>query len=288
VKSKPSLEPPAGLAGEALARWQAVAPALARRGALDRDLLATYCQVWARWRGAEAGIAQTGQLAKGPKGRVMASPLIGIANQTATRVRALETRLGIVAEASAPPAPDARRRRAAADRGRITRRELAARLDVHMMTITKWERDGMPIAERGERGRPSLYDEAEVRAWIQARDEAVKSGHTVDVAQERAKKERAQAALAEQTYQIRAGELVSRADWELAKAAENSAIKAHLLGWSTTLADRLYRAATLEGVPGIERLLAETVREVLRELADGRHATQEKGNHGNGTADHEA
>jgi hypothetical protein len=156
----------------------------------------------------------------------------------------------------------------------LTRRALAARLDVHMMSITKWERDGMPIAERGARGRPSLYDELAVRAWIQARDAAAKAGKLVDVAQERAKKERAQAALAEQTYQMRAGDLIPREEWERAKIAENVAIKAHLLGWAATLADRVFRAATLEGLAGVEKVLGDAVREVLRELAESKHAAE--------------
>lgn len=275
MSRRAKLAPPEDLSGDALERWQAVAPELARRGALDRALLATYCQIWARWRQAEAGITKAGQLAKTPGGRIVASPLVGIANSAATRVRALEKRLGLETAPAPPPLP-ARRGKSAAV-GRITRRELAERLDVHMMTVTKWERDGMPIAERGERGRPSRYDETAVRAWIQARDAAAKSGKLVDVAQERAKKERAQAALAEQTYQMRAGDLVPRADWEAAKAAENMAIKAHLLSWSTTLGDRIFRASTLEGLAGVERELGQAVREVLRELADGRHAQEPEG-----------
>ena len=160
-------------------------------------------------------------------------------------------------------------------RGLLTRRALAERLGVHMQTVTKWERDGLPTAKRGAKGRPSLYDETEVRAWRQAREEAAKSSGIVDVAQERARKERAQAILAEQTYAIRSREFLPKHEIERAWAAETTAIRTHLLAWSTTLADRVYRAATLEGLGGVERVLHDATREVLRELAAGAHGVGE-------------
>jgi transcriptional regulator with XRE-family HTH domain len=155
----------------------------------------------------------------------------------------------------------------AASRG-LTRRGLSEALGVHMMTITKWERAGMPIAERGAKGRPSYYDEAAVRAWVQLRDESArKPNGPVDLVADRARKERAQAALAEQAYLIRHRDLLPREEVERTWAGEVSATRAKLLSWSLTLADKLHRAATTEGVPGVEQLLAEEVRDVLRELA---------------------
>jgi phage terminase Nu1 subunit (DNA packaging protein) len=140
---------------------------------------------------------------------------------------------------------------------------------VHQQTVKKWEQAGMPVAERGRKGKPSKFDEAEVRAWLQARDEAARSGANLDVAQERARKEHWQALVAEQTYRTREKELLPRADAERAWAGEVAAVRTKLLSWSQTLADRVHRAATLEGVPGVERVLADAVREVLREMAGG-------------------
>ncbi len=94
----------------------------------------------------------------------------------------------------------------------VTRRELAVERGVHMMTITKWEHEGMPIAERGRRGKPSRYSIPAVRAWLDHREEAARIGTSLDLVQERARKEHAQAILAEQTVAIRAGELVPRED----------------------------------------------------------------------------
>lgn len=150
----------------------------------------------------------------------------------------------------------------------LTRRELAELLAVNMMTVTKWERDGLPIAQVGRKGKPSYYQELDVRAWLAAREEAAQTSGVVDVARERARKDRAQAILAEQTFQIRNRDLLPRVDVEKAWAAEVGAVRTKLLSWSTTIADEVYRAGTLDGLAGVERVLRDAVEDVLRELAD--------------------
>lgn len=146
-----------------------------------------------------------------------------------------------------------------------------------MMTITKHEREGMPIAQRGSRGRPSYYREVDVRAWLQLREEAAKQTGANPL-QDRARKERAQAALAEQAFQIRMRDLLPRDEVEKLWAAEVDAVRTLLLSWSTTLADQLFRAATVDGIGGVERVLTDAVRDVLRELADpDRGAGEAKG-----------
>src|SRR6185369_15904806 len=57
----------------------------------------------------------------------------------------------------------------------LTRRQLAELLAVNMQTVTKWGRDGLPIAHVGRKGKPSLYDEAAVRAWLAAREYAAQT-----------------------------------------------------------------------------------------------------------------
>jgi len=96
----------------------------------------------------------------------------------------------------------------------VTRRQLAKLLNVHMMTVTKWEREGMPIAERGRKGKPSRYSQAVVSTWLTAREKAAQNGGALNLVQERANKERWQASLAEQTYAARAGELVNAREVE--------------------------------------------------------------------------
>lgn len=143
-----------------------------------------------------------------------------------------------------------------------------------MQTVCKWERRGLPIAERGRAGRASLYREADVRAWLGAREAAAKeraagAGIGLDVAQERAKKEGWQARLAEQQYLARQGELLPRAEVERAWGAERDAIRTKLLALPVSYADRVFRAATLHGVTGVEAALRDAVFDALRELAAG-------------------
>ena len=251
---------PAGLEGEAAERWRILAPRLERRPTFDRELLATYCQVWARWRKTEAGLAKSSVLVKGPNGAgARPSPLLAISAQALSQVRILEQRLDLEGEDEPTTGADGR--------ALLTRRELALAMDVHPQTVTKWERDGLPIAERGRKGKPSRYHEAACRAWRTAREDAARSSGLVDVAQERARKERAQAILAEQAYQARARELLPRHEVEKVWAAEVAAVRRKLLSWPMTLSDQLFRASALDGVAGLERVLTEAVHAVLLELS---------------------
>lgn len=152
----------------------------------------------------------------------------------------------------------------------VTRREVAETLGVHMATITGWERQGLPIVKRGGRGRPSRYDLEAVRAWLAARDQAARKAVAgpLDPVQEKAARDHWQAELAEQTYKIRQKVLLPADEVERAWSAEVAAVRSKLLALPTTFADRLHRAATLEGLAGVERVLQAAVHDVLRQLAD--------------------
>jgi phage terminase Nu1 subunit (DNA packaging protein) len=165
----------------------------------------------------------------------------------------------------------------------LTRRALAALPDlpgqagpVHMMTVTKWERSGMPVAERGRKGKPSRYSEVDVRAWLQAREAAVTAGTVIDVINARARKELAQARLAEQKHETLSRVLLPRAEVERVWAMEVAAVRQKLLSLPTTVADRILRAATLDGLAGVERVLDEVVKDTLRELSGVKTAEQPK------------
>lgn len=121
----------------------------------------------------------------------------------------------------------------------VTRRELADRLGCHMQTVTKYERAGMPIAQRGNRGKPSLYDEAGVRGWLAQR---------ADVAQAPVVS-------------------IALADVRAALSDEIAAVRAILLRSYTTRADQVQRAATAAGAAGVARELQAITYDVLRTLA---------------------
>jgi phage terminase Nu1 subunit (DNA packaging protein) len=160
-----------------------------------------------------------------------------------------------------------------ANRKLITRRELAQRLGVVMQTVTKWEQAGMPTAEPGRKGKPSLYSVTDVTQWLKDREKAARKNGTLDVAQERARKEKAQAILAEQTVAIRAKELLPLEQVAKEWAKEVSAVRAKLLSWPTTISDSIYREATLNGLEGVERVIRASVEELLLELSKPKRVT---------------
>jgi phage terminase Nu1 subunit (DNA packaging protein) len=149
----------------------------------------------------------------------------------------------------------------------LTRRELAAVMDVHMMTITKWERDGLPIAKRGRKGKPSLYSEDDVRAWVAAREQAASEpAGPLDWAQERAKREHWQALLSQQLYLVRAKKLLPVEEVEKTWTEHIVGPRSLILSLPTA-ADRVHRSSTLHGLAGVEAELRALSHEILRELA---------------------
>lgn len=120
----------------------------------------------------------------------------------------------------------------------VTRRQLADALGCHMQTVTKYEREGMPIAARGDRGKPSRYQLEDVKAWLAQRTAG------------------AQAPVA----------AIALADVREAWADEIAAVRALLLSSAASRASRVHRAAAL-GVAGVARELQAMTSEVLRTLA---------------------
>lgn len=155
----------------------------------------------------------------------------------------------------------------------LTRRQLAKALDVHMMTVTKWERDGLPVAERGRKGKPSKYSEIKARTWLAARDTAAKASGATDVARERARKERAQAVLAEQLAASRGRVLLPADEVEKAVAARVAAARTLALSWKSALVPTLARAFTLDGEAGMETVFDDAVRRFLYELSGTKEMT---------------
>ena len=106
VVVQPDLTPPAHLNAEAVAHWGEVLASLSLDHDLtpsDRDILAIYCDYFARWKKARAEIDSSGLLVKlkndeNPR----PNPFIAIADQCAREMRGLLGELGLT--------PAARRR----------------------------------------------------------------------------------------------------------------------------------------------------------------------------------
>lgn len=152
----------------------------------------------------------------------------------------------------------------------LTREEIAAAFGKHPITIIKWQRAGMPVAERGGRGVESKYNLADVVGWRVASELA---RHGVDnqgarnLEVERARQARANAERVEAENRRRRGELLERAVWVRTCGEHITHAKTRLLALPSVLAPRLVHAAQLGGPTAIQAVVDAAIREALSELA---------------------
>jgi len=112
------------------------------------------------------------------------------------------------------------------------------------------------------------FDPTACRAWADARAVTAVSGVGLDLVQERAKRERAQARLAEQTLAIRARTLIPQDEVDRAWASEVAAVKQILLSAESTHTDRICRSYELAGPEVVRREIRAMHREALMQFAD--------------------
>lgn len=143
--------------------------------------------------------------------------------------------------------------------GLLTRPQLAEALGVTAGTITRWERDGMPVARRLSRGKSTLFDQAAVEAW-RAATEAEQAG-SLSLAEERAKLAKKQGEKLDLELSVRRGELV---EVEAVIQANQATVK----GWSAKvrgLPRRMVNAGVITASQ--EAAAAKVCRELLDEIA---------------------
>ncbi len=143
----------------------------------------------------------------------------------------------------------------------VTRQALAVEFGVTAGTITRWERDGCPVAKKTARGRPSMFAVWAVREWRDAVDTLESGPGKLSLEYERAKVAHAQAEKIERENLVRAGELVER---EAVVLEGQSYTKA----WATKVRAfprRLVQAGLIAATH--EAAVADVCRDLLTDIA---------------------
>jgi phage terminase Nu1 subunit (DNA packaging protein) len=160
----------------------------------------------------------------------------------------------------------------------MSRYDLGDALGVNYRTISRWERDGMPVEVPGDHGRPTQYSLPKVVAWRRAREVSLAAGSGEDGGRisleiERAKLARQQARRTELDVRKREGGLVERAVTTAAWDEIVLTIRTRLLALPAELADACTAAAQAGGAAAVEVVLRRAIHDVLTELSRWKGAT---------------
>jgi phage terminase Nu1 subunit (DNA packaging protein) len=162
---------------------------------------------------------------------------------------------------------------------RLERPQVAELLRANFSTIGKWEREGLPIAEPGARGKATQYDAAAVVAWYVQRQVERVSGNgsgRLSADDARARKDMTQAELNEQKLALQRGEALPRAVYDHELAQVLMPFRARVLAAPRAWALALTQLAP-EGPGAVEAELTRRVRELLTDLSTLRVRTPRKG-----------
>lgn len=151
----------------------------------------------------------------------------------------------------------------------LTRKALAVAFRTHPQTVVKWETAGLPVAERGGPGRPSLYALPDAVSWYIARELAARGVDVgaLDPKVERALLDRRRREEIEQKLAKTSGELIPRTEFARVLGPIVHRIKVALLATPRAWAPALVKAAAA-GPGVVEQTLAGHIRAVLLELAE--------------------
>ena len=153
----------------------------------------------------------------------------------------------------------------------LTRREAAKLVGVHQDTLSRLLNGVLApaVLARSGRGGALRLSRPAIEVYVAVQRES----RPLDPQQERARRDRAQALIGEQTYAARARELLPADEVARVWSAHIQAVRTKLLSWPATLTDQLHRASRGAGGPAaIERVLVVAIREVLIELSQSKAA----------------
>lgn len=150
-----------------------------------------------------------------------------------------------------PPAPKSKL---------VTRPQLATEMGVIPGTISRWERDGMPVAKRAPRGQSSMFDLEAVKAWREKTGTASDREATFSLSLSRAKESEKRTEKLDLEIAKQRGELVHRDQVIREGHAFGRAVAARI----RSLPRRAEHAGVIERkqVAGLEELCREILVEI--------------------------
>ena len=145
----------------------------------------------------------------------------------------------------------------------VNKRELSELLNVSERTLTSWQKEGMPVADKGGRGAAHRYDVADVVRWLTARGGTERE--SLDLNAERARLARAQAERTELALARERGLLIERTAVILTWTNFVAVWRARLWGLPTRLA--AFVGTTVDERTRIKDTAQQHIRELLTEMA---------------------
>lgn len=151
---------------------------------------------------------------------------------------------------------------------KLNRAELAKAFRISLVTVDAYVRRGMPFDQRGSKGKPWIFDSAEVSDWLRQKDveEALGDLKDIDYKEASRRKMAAEAGLQEFELARVRRTMISVGEIEEIVSEEYGAVRSRLL----MIPARVAQIA--DGKPGeeIERLVEREIIDALTELtADG-------------------
>jgi phage terminase Nu1 subunit (DNA packaging protein) len=157
----------------------------------------------------------------------------------------------------------------------LGRTQLALAFGVTPLRITKWAADGMPVVDRGGRGRQSRYDLAAVVDWrVRTQVQAITGGAGADgeplnLGQERAALAQVQRQRIAMDIKAKEGDLLPADEVRRVVGGAFHAVRARLLALGQSVAERC-AVASQTGTAAVQAVIDDAVHEALAELAEAR------------------
>jgi phage terminase Nu1 subunit (DNA packaging protein) len=162
--------------------------------------------------------------------------------------------------------------------------DLANCLGVTPITVGKWVREGCPYVSKGNRGKPWLFNTADVAAWRQDRavQRAIGDTSALDIDEAKRRKLAAEAAIVELDLAKRRGEVIEVEEIAALVGDEYANVRAKLLSIPVKLAPLV---SVSDDALECKDLIERGINEALEELtADGTYEIESAEESVNGTA----